>query len=114
MSVHKTLETKEKSKSFSASVRIRLRECVHTEFVWEFNRGFEKATASRAVRLRESLLNEVCLYIVFLLAAALKEAGKLLESKVYDTLQLQVNTSNVLLHLSCCVHCLPPLLLCSR
>ena len=35
-------------------------------------------------------LREIHVYIFFLLAATLKEAGKLLESKVYDTLQLQV------------------------
>lgn len=35
-------------------------------------------------------LREIHVYNFFLLAATLKEAGKLLESKVYDTLQLQV------------------------
>lgn len=35
-------------------------------------------------------LREIHVYFFFLLAATLKEAGKLLESKVYDTLQLQV------------------------
>lgn len=36
------------------------------------------------------LTEEIHVYNFFLLAATLKEAGKLLESKVYDTLQLQV------------------------
>ena len=35
-------------------------------------------------------LREIHVYNFFLLATTLKEAGKLLESKVYDTLQLQV------------------------
>ena len=40
----------------SASAYERLsanRECVNTEFDWEVKRGFEKASVSRAVRLRE-------------------------------------------------------------
>ena len=46
------------------SVRVRLREsvrlrkCVNTEFDWEVKRGFEKASVSRAVRLRECPLAE--------------------------------------------------------
>ena len=32
---------------------VRLRECVNTEFDWKVKRGFEKASVSRAVRLRE-------------------------------------------------------------
>ena len=37
---------------------VRLRECVNTEFDWEVKRGFEKASVSRAVRLRECPLAE--------------------------------------------------------
>ena len=44
---------------------MRLRECVNTEFDWEVKRGFEKASVSRAVRLREcplaESLAEICL-----------------------------------------------------
>ena len=46
------------------SVRVRLREsvrlweCVNTEFGWEVKREFEKASLSRAVRLRECPLAE--------------------------------------------------------
>ena len=36
---------------------VRLRECVKTEFVWEFKRGFVKAVVSRAVRLQECPLS---------------------------------------------------------
>ena len=32
---------------------VRLRKCVNIEFDWKVKRGFEKASASRAVRLRE-------------------------------------------------------------
>ena len=32
---------------------VRLRECVNAEFDWEVKRGFEKASVSTAVRLRE-------------------------------------------------------------
>ena len=41
---------------------VRLRECVNTEFDWEVKRGFEKASVSRAVRLRECPLAESLLY----------------------------------------------------
>ena len=34
------------------------RECVNTEFDWEVKRGFEKASLSRTVRLRECPLAE--------------------------------------------------------
>ena len=37
---------------------VRLRECINTEFDWEVKRGFEKASVSRAVRLRECTLVE--------------------------------------------------------
>ena len=37
---------------------VRLRECVNTEIDWEVKRGFEKASVSRAVRLRECPLVE--------------------------------------------------------
>ena len=37
---------------------VRLRECVNTEFDWEVKRGFEKASVSKAVRLRECPLAE--------------------------------------------------------
>ena len=37
---------------------VRLRECVNTEFDWEVKRGFEKASVSRVVRLRECPLAE--------------------------------------------------------
>ena len=46
------------------SVRVRLREsvrlweCANTECDWEVKRGFEKASVSRAVRLRERSLAE--------------------------------------------------------
>ena len=36
----------------------RLRECANTEFHWEVKWGFEKASLSRAVRLRECPLAE--------------------------------------------------------
>ena len=36
---------------------VRLQECVNTEFDWEIKRGFEKASVSRAVRLRECLFS---------------------------------------------------------
>ena len=41
---------------------VRLRECVNTEFNWEVKREFEKASVSRAVRLRECPLAESSLY----------------------------------------------------
>ena len=50
------------------SVRVRLREsgcsreCVNTELNWEVKRVFEKASLSRAVRLRECPLAESWLY----------------------------------------------------
>ena len=37
---------------------VRLREGVNTEFDWKVKRGFEKASVSRAVRLRECPLAE--------------------------------------------------------
>ena len=37
---------------------VRLREYVNTEFDWEVKRGFEKASVSRAVHLRECPLAE--------------------------------------------------------
>ena len=37
---------------------VHLRECVNTEFEWEVKRGFEKASVSKAVRLRECPLAE--------------------------------------------------------
>ena len=37
---------------------VRLRQCVNTEFDWEVKRRFEKASVSRAVRLRECPLAE--------------------------------------------------------
>ena len=37
---------------------VRLRECVNTEFDWEVKWELEKASASRAVRLRECPLAE--------------------------------------------------------
>ena len=43
----------------------RLRECVDTEFDWEVKRGFEKASVSRAVRLRECPLAESWLYLLY-------------------------------------------------
>ena len=48
------------SKSVRVRLResVRLRECVNTEFDWEVRRGFEKASVSRAVRLRECPLAE--------------------------------------------------------
>ena len=62
-----TRERKQKKNPifFSKSVRVRsresvrLRECVNTEFDWEVKRGFEKASVSRAVRLREGLLRRI-------------------------------------------------------
>ena len=39
-----------------------LRECVNTEFDWKVKWGFEKASISRAVRLRECPLVESWLY----------------------------------------------------
>ena len=41
------------------SVRGRLRECVNTEFLWEFKLDFVKAAKSTAVRLREYPLREL-------------------------------------------------------
>ena len=41
-----------KSVRFRLRESVRLRECVNTEFDWEVKRGFEKASVSRAVRLR--------------------------------------------------------------
>ena len=48
------------SKSVRVRLResVRLRECVNTWFDWEVKRGFEKASESRAVRLRECPLAE--------------------------------------------------------
>ena len=43
---------------------VRLRECVNTEFDWDGKRGFEKASVSRAVRLRECPLAESWLYFI--------------------------------------------------
>ena len=40
------------------SVRVRLQECINTAFDWEVKRGFEKASVSGAVRLRECPLAE--------------------------------------------------------
>ena len=37
---------------------VRLRECINIEFDWEIKRRFEKASVSRAVRLRECPLAE--------------------------------------------------------
>ena len=37
---------------------VRLRECINIEFDWEEKREFEKASLSRAVRLRECQLAE--------------------------------------------------------
>ena len=37
---------------------VRLRKCVNTECEWEVKRGVEKASVSRAVRLRECPLAE--------------------------------------------------------
>ena len=37
---------------------VRLPECVNTDFDWEVTWGFEKASVSRAVRLRECPLAE--------------------------------------------------------
>ena len=37
---------------------VRLLECVNIEFDWEVKQGFEKASVSRAVRLRERPLAE--------------------------------------------------------
>ena len=51
------------------SVRVRLREsvrlqeCINTEFDWEVKGGNEKASGSRAVRLRKCPLAESWLYI---------------------------------------------------
>ena len=61
-----TRERKQKKNpiSFSTSVRVRvreivrLRECVNTQFNWEVKQRFEKASVSRAVRLRECSLVE--------------------------------------------------------
>ena len=44
---------------------VHLRECVNTEFDWEVKWGFEKASVSRAVRLRECPLVESWLYSIF-------------------------------------------------
>ena len=40
------------------SVHVHLRECVNIEFDWKAKRGFEKASVSGAVRLRECPLAE--------------------------------------------------------
>ena len=61
-----TRERKQKKNPIfiSKSVRVRLqdgvrlRECVNTRIDWEVKRGFEKASVSRAVRLRECPLAE--------------------------------------------------------
>ena len=37
---------------------VRLRECANTEFDWEIKREFEKASLSRAARLRDCPLAE--------------------------------------------------------
>ena len=37
---------------------VRLQECVNTEFDWEVKQGFEKASISRVVHLRECPLAE--------------------------------------------------------
>ena len=37
---------------------VRLRECVNTDFDWEVKRALEKASVSKAVRLRECPLTE--------------------------------------------------------
>ena len=42
---------------------VRLREFVNTEFDWKVKRVFEKASISRAVRLRECPFTESWLYI---------------------------------------------------
>ena len=68
-----TRECKQKKNPISIfrSVRIRLREsvclreCVSTEFDWKVNWGFEKASVSRAVRLRESPLADSLLYFIY-------------------------------------------------
>ena len=52
--------------SAAAYENFRLRECVNTEFVKEFKRGFVKAVVSRAVRLRERPLRELLLYISYI------------------------------------------------
>ena len=44
--------------SASAYESVRLRKYINTEFNWEVKRGFEKASVSRAVRLRECPLAE--------------------------------------------------------
>ena len=51
-------------KSVSVPLRenVCLLECVNTEFDWEVKREFEKASATRAVRLRECPLAESWLY----------------------------------------------------
>ena len=59
-----TREHKQKKNPIFKSVRVRLREsvrlweCVNKEFDWEVKREFEKASVSRAVRLRECPLGE--------------------------------------------------------
>ena len=69
-----TLLTRERKQNknptfFFESVRVRLREsvrlreCVNREFDWEVKWGFEKASVSRAVRLRECPLAESWLYL---------------------------------------------------
>ena len=47
-----------KSVSFHLQESVRLRERVNTEFDWEEKPGFEKASVSRAVHLRECPLAE--------------------------------------------------------
>ena len=48
--------------SASAYESVRLRDCVNSEFDWEVKGGFEKASVSRAVRLRDCPLAESRLY----------------------------------------------------
>ena len=61
-------EQKKKPIFIFKSVCVRLRgnvrswECVNTEYDWEVKRRFEKASVSRAVRLRECPLAESSLY----------------------------------------------------
>ena len=47
-----------KSVRFRLRESVRLQECANTEFDWEVEWGFEKASVSRAVRLRECPLAE--------------------------------------------------------
>ena len=56
MSTCGILEKNENLNSFLLFLlfRVRLRECVNVEFVWEFKQGFETAAAiNSAIRLRE-------------------------------------------------------------